>query len=120
MPPRLPTLTRRRRRCGSAWKSGELRRTPTAEWLLDGFFQRGRVTIVYGPTSVGKSQIAMALAGAAAYGQTWGDRAFTPGLAVYLCAENFAGSADRYRAWCRLRKIPDAEVDGITWFDGER
>lgn len=66
-------------------------------YIIDGVLPVG-VTVVYGPSGVGKTGLAVATAMAIARGVPWAGRKVAPGPVMYLAAENFLGVLDRFYA----------------------
>ncbi len=64
---------------------------PDPEFLIDGLLVRGSFAVLYGPPRVGKSFLALSLAGAVATGNSWHGRYVKGGPVVYVAAEGFGG-----------------------------
>src|SRR5271166_5750138 len=72
-----------------AMDSGDLQSFAIPEYILGGCFERGMPTILWGPSSLGKSQVGIAMVMACANGMDWGGEKFEQGLAVYVGLEKF-------------------------------
>lgn len=121
--PVIQKITKGEKLMPLGWKlqTGELEGLPDQTWLLPGCFQHGHVSILYGPSTVGKSQIALCIGYATACGLTWGEEKFSPGLAMYVACEDIESMKVRARAWRILHsQLVDPDVDSMTWFNGEQ
>lgn len=65
------------------------------EYLVKGWLNRGTVSVVYGPSNVGKSFLAVDLVHHISKGHEWGGRRVTKGRVLYIVAEG--GNAFRNR-----------------------
>jgi len=105
-----------------ALDSGDLPSLAIPEYLLGGAsFERGMPSGLWGPTTIGKSQIGISMVMACANGLDWGGEKFEQGLAVYVGLKKFANVKVRHPAWCAIHgKRADVAVENVLWYDGER
>lgn len=68
-------------------------------WLIDGLFHIGARVVLFGPSGVGKSFLALDWALSIAVGQEWLGRPVRQGPVVYVVAEGLAGFQVRLLAW---------------------
>ena len=66
-----------------------------SDYLVKGWLHRGSVSVVYGPSNVGKSFLAVDLAHHVSKGRAWGGRRVAKGRVLYIAAEG--GDAFRNR-----------------------
>lgn len=67
----------------------------TQSYLVKGWLQRGTISVVYGPSNVGKSFLAIDLAHHVAKGQDWGGRRVVRSRVLYIAAEGGGSFANR-------------------------
>src|SRR5688572_19011703 len=72
---------------------------PPAAWVIDQTFCLDALTVVFGPSGVGKSFLALDMALAVATGTDWQGHSVTQGHAVYIAAEGVRGIRKRVAAW---------------------
>lgn len=70
----------------------------TRDYVIKGWLDRGTVSVVYGPSNVGKSFLALDWAHHVAKGITWGKRRVKRGRVLYIVAEGGANSDNRVAA----------------------
>src|SRR5690349_19680344 len=76
----------------------EVMALPEPVWLLEPLLPSGAVAMLYGPSGVGKSFIAMAWAHAIAHGLSWLGRNVRKGSVIYVAGEGGAGLGPRLKA----------------------
>jgi KaiC/GvpD/RAD55 family RecA-like ATPase len=94
----------------------DLAELPKLEWLVEGLFPAGSFAVLYGPSGVGKSFVALDLAHVLADGLAWQGRRTRQGPVLYIAAEGTAGLRLRVEAWkqkvgrrrTRVRYVPEA------------
>jgi len=86
---------------------------PPPEPLIDGILFRGTLAALYGPSGVGKSFVAMAMAMSVASGSPWQGHDVANGPILYVAAEGSYGLAQRRRAWMEHARL--YQVDGDLW-----
>lgn len=78
----------------------DIRNIPPPVWMIPGVLRKRSVAMLYGPSAVGKSFVAVDLAGAILTGRDWQGFAHdTTGPVVYLAGEGASGVAMRMDAW---------------------
>ena len=86
-------------------------------YLVKNWLDRGGLSVVFGPSNVGKSFFALDLAHHVAKGRAWGGRRVRPGRVLYVAAEGGASFANRVAAlddpefWILARPITLAGKD---------
>lgn len=68
-------------------------------WLADFIIPEASVSVLWGPSNIGKSFVTFALACSVATGTNWLERATEPGRAVYIAAEGVSSFRRRIGAW---------------------
>jgi hypothetical protein len=91
----------------------ELSGLPTPDPLIGGLFWRGTVARVFGPSTVGKTWVALDLAAHVALGMPWQGRAVEQGAVVYVAAEGAPTVGPRLAAWRSYHGRPRTGV--LTW-----
>ena len=86
---------------------------PAPEPLINGILFRGTLAALYGPSGVGKSFVAMAMAMSVASGSPWQGHDVANGPILYVAAEGSFGLAQRRRAWMEHARL--YQVDGDLW-----
>jgi len=81
----------------------ELADLPAPSFLLDPFVPRGGLSVLYGPSGIGKSFVALDWSLCVANGLPWYGRAVEGGRVVYIAAEGVAGLNQRVEAWSKAR-----------------
>ncbi len=76
----------------------EIESLPSPEWLIDGIMPRGSFVVLYGSAGVGKTFLALDMAGAVSSGQTWHGRDTFQGPVVYVAAEGVGDLGLRHEA----------------------
>ena len=90
----------------------DLRTIPPPEPLIDGWLYLDSVAMLYGPSGVGKSFIAIDFAmTVASRRQWWNGNAVTNGTVLYVIAEGAAGVGMRTHAW----ESHHDETGAVTW-----
>jgi hypothetical protein len=72
-------------------RGDEIERLPPPEWLVEGFLVEGSLAMLFGEPGIGKSFVALDLAGHIASGMPWHEREVRQGVPLYILAE---GSGD--------------------------
>jgi RecA-family ATPase len=80
------------------WRERDLAELPPPEWLVSGLLPAGGLSVVYGPSGVGKSFVALSIAACVARGRAWLDRHTCTGRVVYIAAEGAYGLPARLSA----------------------
>lgn len=78
--------------------SGDFEASVDRDYLVKGWLDRGAVSVIYGPSNVGKSFLALDLAHHIAKGPQWGGRRVNAGRVLYLAAEGGTTFANRVAA----------------------
>lgn len=78
--------------------SGDFEASVDRDYLVKGWLDRGAVSVIYGPSNVGKSFFALDLAHHIAKGLQWGGRRVNAGRVLYLAAEGGTTFANRVAA----------------------
>jgi hypothetical protein len=89
---------------------------PDPHWLIDGILPLEGSTVMFGPSGVGKTFLALDMASSICTGSEWHNRAVIAGPVVYMTAEGLGGLKLRIRAWETIHRqkatdfwvIPDA------------
>lgn len=69
------------------------------EWVVDRYVERDAVSMVYGPSGVGKSFVVLSMACAIATGTHWFGMAVNQGPVFYIAGEGHNGLMRRFKAW---------------------
>lgn len=91
----------------------DLRNLKPPDFLIDGMLPRSGFSVLYGPSGVGKSFLALDWAFCVAAGLAWYGNAAQAGAVLYIAAEGRAGLGIRAAAWHEARNQPD--VDAIRF-----
>lgn len=84
---------------------------PRPTFLIDTIVQRGGLGVLYGPSGIGKSFVALDWSLCIASGLSWYGRAVEGGRVVYIAAEGVAGLNQRVEAWSKARgHTPDERL----------
>lgn len=75
-------------------------------FLIDGYLETGAMSLVFGPSGVGKSFIVYDMACCVATGTPWHGHAVKPGPVFLICGEGHAGVGRRIRAWSQHNSVP--------------
>ncbi len=78
---------------------GEIESFPEPSWLIKDVVKHGSFALLYGPSNVGKSFVALDMALSIATGRPWQGRSVKQGPVVYVVGEGQAGIKDRLAAW---------------------
>ena len=81
---------------------------PKMEWRIKGVLPTRGVSAIYGPSSSGKSFLAIDLAAAICSGSDWFEKKCKPTSVVYIGLEGSAGIQNRVKAWevGRRKRLP--------------
>jgi hypothetical protein len=88
----------------------ELRELPPPEWLVQGLLLRQSLSVLYGPSGVGKSFVALDLAASIGAGRDWHGRKVQQGPVVYVVAEGGRSIVRRIEAWTDAN---DCDTDNL-------
>jgi len=92
--------------------TSDLRTIPPPEPLIDGWLYLDSVAMLYGPSGVGKSFIAIDFAmTVGSQRQWWNSNAVTNGTVLYVIAEGAAGVGMRTHAW----ETHHDQTGAVTW-----
>jgi DNA-binding transcriptional ArsR family regulator len=84
--------------------------------LIDGLLYRDSLAMLYGPSGVGKTFVALTLALCVAADRGfWLGHEVTPGKVLYIAAEGVSGVSARVEAWHQYRKL-EPGGDEMMWF----
>lgn len=86
--------------------------TSSTKPLVKGLLDQGTLSVMYGPSNVGKTFVAMDVAFHIASGMPWGGLKTSRGAVVYVAAEG--GSGAKKRAEALRRRYPD-KMDGLKF-----
>lgn len=76
------------------------------EWLVEGYLENDALGMLYGPSSSGKSFVAVSLACSIATGTPWFGAKVKQGAVFYIAGEGHQGLARRFAAWSKATGIP--------------
>ena len=79
------------------------------EFLIDALLPAGGFSVLFGPSGVGKSFLALDWALCVATGLAWYGQETKPGWVLYIAAEGRSGLGIRVQAWQQARRRPDVE-----------
>ena len=81
---------------------------PKMEWRIKGVLPTRGVSAIYGPSSSGKSFLAIDLAAAICSGSDWFEKKCKPTSVIYIGLEGSAGIQNRVKAWevGRSKRLP--------------
>lgn len=99
------------------YSTDELMHLPPPEWLIDDILTistSGSFNVLYGPSGIGKSFIALDAGMSVGAGISWQGRPTRQGLVVYVSAEGVAGLGQRANAWLRGTGLDSNDVH-IAW-----
>jgi hypothetical protein len=82
---------------------------PEAEWLVEDMIEVGGLTVLYGPSGVGKSFIALEWAASIATARDWHGKVVVPGPVVYVAGEGDRSIGKRLRAHLQEHGIAQME-----------
>jgi hypothetical protein len=77
----------------------ELRALPPISWLIAGLVQTHGIVILGGDGGVGKTAVALGMAGSVATGTAWHGRSVEQGNVLYIAGEGAEGVDARLQAW---------------------
>ncbi|WP_158625898.1 AAA family ATPase [Arsenicitalea aurantiaca] len=77
--------------------------------LVKGLLDQSALSVLYGPSNVGKTFVAMDIGFCVAAGMPWGGMRTTQGVVLYVAAEGGAGA--RKRAAALLRRYPETSAN---------
>jgi hypothetical protein len=114
-------LDRPRRRI--LWGDG-VEQLPPPEWLVDEVLVRGSLAVLYGEPGLGKSFVAVDLAGCVAAGLSWHGREVRQGRVIYIAAEGVGDLGLRVSSFRATRdglSLPNLGfiLEPINLFDGQ-
>ena len=78
---------------------GQLAGSINSDYLIKGVLPRAELAVLYGPSTAGKSFVALDMCFAIARGAEWRGRRVKQGRVVYVCAEGAAGFNKRVKAY---------------------
>lgn len=78
-------------------------------FLIDGILPAGGFSVLFGPSGVGKSFLALDWALCIAAGRPWYGNGTKPGWVLYIAAEGRSGLGVRVQAWQQARRQVDVE-----------
>ena len=78
--------------------AGDIAPVLQRRYVVKGWLDQSSVSVIYGPSNVGKSFLALDLAHHVAKGRTWGGRRVSKGRVLYVAAEGGGSFANRVAA----------------------
>ncbi|MEJ7787957.1 MAG: AAA family ATPase, partial [Solirubrobacteraceae bacterium] len=92
------------------------------EFLIDTLLPAGGFSVLFGPSGVGKSFLALDWALCIANGIAWYGQTVQPGWVLYICAEGRSGLGIRVHAWQQARRQREVErirflPDAVNFLD---
>lgn len=91
-------------------KASELVLTPP-EFIIDGLFERGSISMMYGPSHSGKTFVMLDAAMSIASGHDFYDHCVKePSPVIYVAAEGLRGLHRRAIAWCQDREVEFRDI----------
>jgi len=81
------------------------------EWLIDGFFEKKSLNMIYGESGAYKSFLAVSIACSIASGTKWYGRDIEQGPVVYIAGEGLRGIPKRVQAWAEENSVNGADID---------
>ena len=112
--PTLPPLTRLEYK-RKLLTLEDLRNLPDTTWAIDGIIPAGVLAILFGPSGVGKSFVALDMALCTAARARWMGRDVAQGSVLYIAAEGRRGIPKRVEAWHVSRT--DCDASSIRFLD---
>lgn len=79
------------------------------EWVIEGIWYSGSINGFVGRSQIGKTFVAIAMAGCVASGLDFLDKPVKKGRVLYVVGEGKSGITKRFRDW--------AEANGVAWDD---
>lgn len=86
------------------------------QWLIAGVLPKGGVSLLYGPSGMGKSFWALDMAASVATGRKWNQCAVRGGPVVYVAGEGQSGYRVRLEAWER-RHLGDGRAEAFYLYN---
>lgn len=78
---------------------------PPMVWQIRGVLPNAELAVLYGPSTSGKSFLALDMAFAIALGTDWRGNKTKQGNVIYICAEGAGGARTRFSAYCQYNGI---------------
>lgn len=97
--------------------SGQVKALPPPEPIVEGLLYRDSLAMLFGPSGLGKSFLALDITLHIASGSWWQRRAVHQGAVLYVAAEGASGFAARLDAWERRHQLrtDDMPVRWLPW-----
>jgi hypothetical protein len=87
-------------------------------WVIKDFFEEGALVMLFAPTSLYKSFVAVAACGSIASGKDFfGFPVKSPGPIIYIAGEGKAGIVRRFHAWAQENAVPLNDIP-VYLFEG--
>ena len=86
-----PTPPAARRHRYHLYTPAEIEAFPETGWLIEDIVKNGSFAVLYGPSSIGKSFVALDMALCIATGKPWQERPVEQGTVVYVIGEGKGG-----------------------------
>jgi hypothetical protein len=84
-------------------------------WIIKKHVIADSLAMLYGPSGVGKSFVALDMGLCVATGRQWQGYDVKPGLVLYVAGEGMAGITKRIEAWCKVHGVGSSTVPiGVT------
>lgn len=104
---------------GRLLTSQQVRALPPPEYLIDRWLTRDSLAVLYGPSTSGKTFLAIDWALHVATGSWWNGLPTLGAPVLYVMGEGAAGLGKRLDAWALHAKLPDLDAfHGVTWLRG--
>lgn len=76
------------------------------EWMVEGYLEKDALSMLFGPSGVGKSFVVVDIACSVATGTPWHGIPVTQGPVFYVAGEGHNGLARRFAAWQKANGVP--------------
>jgi KaiC/GvpD/RAD55 family RecA-like ATPase len=92
------------------WTLDEIQSLPWPEWIIRGVLPKAELSMVYGPSGIGKSFVVLDMALAVARGCNWNDSDTRQGGVLWIAAEAFLSMKPRTKAYAQANEIDLADL----------
>lgn len=83
-------------------------------WIIRKWLPAGANGMIFGPSGIGKSFVAIDMACSIVTGRDWADMKINkPGVVVYLAGEGNFGMRQRMASWCLKNNMPAESIDNL-------
>lgn len=99
------------------WTLADVQELPWPEWIIRTVLPKAEISMVYGPSGIGKSFVVLDMALAIARGVEWAGNTVTQGNVLWIAAEAFGSMKARTKAYGQAHEVDVTAIKNFHILD---